>query len=203
MPTFGIGSQSNPTPQQFGLTLQRVDQDDDEMMTTVGLQQRREGAAVFMAPPGTYRLTARGQGRWYILSASFGTSDLSRENLVVAAGASSATIHLVVTNQTGSLQGTVKLNGQPVGSWIYLISTTPSLTPVMMNVRSNSSGIFGNPYLAPGTYRAIAFEHRQAVDFTDPEALKAYSIYLQTVTITAGNQSTLNLNAVPQTEVTP
>ena len=131
LPTFGLGSQSNPTPQQFGLTLQRVDQDDDEMMTTVGLQQRREGAAVFMAPPGTYRLTARGQGRWYILSASFGTSDLSRENLVVAAGASSATIHLVVTNQTGSLQGTVKLNGQPVSSWISLISTTPSLTPVI------------------------------------------------------------------------
>jgi hypothetical protein len=202
LPTFGSGSQSIPTPQQFGLTLQRVDQDDDEMMTTVGLQQRREGTASFMAPPGTYRLTARGQGRWYILSASFGTSDLSRENLVVAAGASSATIHLVVTNQTGSLQGTVKLNGQPVSSWISLISTTPSLTPVI-SLRTNSGGTFSNPYLPPGTYQAIAFEHRRAVDFTDPETLKAYSIYLQTVTITPDNQSTLNLNAVPQTEVTP
>ena len=46
--------------------LQRVDQNDDDGMTNVGLQQRREGAAVFMAPPGTYRLTARAQGRWYI-----------------------------------------------------------------------------------------------------------------------------------------
>ena len=202
LPTFGLGSQSMPTPQQFGLTLQRVDQDEDDGMTNFGIQQRREGTASFMAPPGTYRLTARGQGRWYILSASFGTSDLSRENLVVAAGASSATIHLVVTNQTGSLQGTVKLNGQPVSSWISLISTTPSLTPVI-SLRTNSGGTFSNPYVPPGTYQAIAFEHRHAVDFTDPETLKAYSIYLQTVTITPGNQSTLNLNAVPQTEVTP
>jgi hypothetical protein len=202
LPTFGLGSLSTPTPQQFGLTLQQVDQGEDDGMSNFGIQQRREGAAVLMAPPGTYRLAARSQGRWYILSASFGTSDLSRENLVVAAGASSATIHLVVTNQTGSLQGTVKLNGQPVSSWISLISTTPSLTPVI-SLRTNSGGTFSNPYLPPGTYQAIAFEHRHAADLTDPEALKAYSIYLQTVTITAGNQSTLNLNAVPQTEVTP
>lgn len=202
LPSFGQGAQNTPTPQQFGLMLQRVDQNDDDGMTNVGLQQRREGAAVFMAPPGTYRLTARGQGRWYIRSASFGTSDLSGENLVVASGASSATIHLVVSNQTGSLQGTVKLNGQPASSWVYLISTTPSLNPII-NIRTNSSGTFSNPYLPPGTYQAVAFEHRHAADFTDPETLKAYSIYLQTVTVTAGNQSTLNLNAVPQVEVAP
>ena len=202
LPSFGLGTQSNPTPQQFGLMLQRVDQNDDDGMTTVGLQQRREGTAVFTAPPGTYRLTARGQGRWYIKSASFGTSDLSSENMVVAAGASSATIHLVVSNQTGSLQGTVKLNGQPASSWIYLVSTTPSLTPII-SIRTNSSGTFSNPYLPPGTYQTIAFEHRHGADFSDPETLKAYSIYLQTVTVTAGNQATLNLNAVPQTEVAP
>jgi hypothetical protein len=202
LPSFGQSGQNTPTPQQFGLTLQRVDQNDDDGMTNVGLQQRREGAAVFMAPPGTYRLTARGQGRWYIRSASFGTSDLSGENLVVAAGASSATIHLVVSNQTGSLQGAVKLNGQPASSWVYLISTTPSLTPII-NIRTNSGGTFSNPYLPPGTYQAVAFERRHAADFTDPETLKAYSIYLQTVTVSAGNQSTLNLNAVPQIEVAP
>jgi hypothetical protein len=193
---------STPTPQQFGLTLQRVDPDEDDGMTNVGLQQRRDGPAVFLAPPGTYRLTARGQGRWYIRSASFGTSDLSSENLTVAAGSSSATIHLVVTNQTGGLQGSVKLNGQPVSAWIYLISTTPSLTPIV-NLHSNTSGTFSNPYLAPGTYRAVAFEHRHAADFTDPASLEAYSIYVQSVTVTAGNQSTLNLNAVPQTEIKP
>ncbi len=200
MPT---SAQNVPTtPQQFGLMLQRVDQDDEEAMTMVNLQQRRDGPAVFMAPPGTYRLTARAQGRWYVRSASFGTSDLSSENLVVAAGASSATIRLVVTNQTGSLQGTIKLNGQPANSWAYLISTTPSVSPVI-TLRTNSSGTFSNSYLPPGTYRAIAFEHRHAVDFSDPAALDAYSIYVQSVTITAGNQSTLNLNAVPQTEVKP
>jgi hypothetical protein len=155
-----------------------------------------------MAPPGSYRLAARGQNRWYIRSASFGTSDLSSENLVVAAGTSSATIHLVVTNQTGSLQGAVKLSGQPVSSWVYLISTTPSLSPVI-TVHSNSSGTFSNPYLPPGTYRAVAFERRHAGDLSDPAALDAYSTYVQSVTVTAGNQSALSLNAVPQTEVKP
>jgi hypothetical protein len=195
-------TQNVPTAQQFGLMLQRVDQEDDDGMTMVGLAQRRDGPASFMAPPGTYRLAARGQNRWYIRSASFGTSDLISENLVVAAGTSSATIHLVVTNQTGSLQGAVKLNGQPVSSWVYLISTAPSFSPVI-TVHSNSSGTFSNPYLPPGTYRTVAFEHRHAGDFSDPAALDAYSMYVQSVTITAGNQSTLSLNAVPQTEVKP
>jgi hypothetical protein len=195
-------AQNLPTAQQFGLMLQRVDQDDEEATTMVGLQQRRDGPANFMAPPGTYRLMARGQNRWYIRSASFGTSDLSTENLTVAAGTSSATIHLVVTNLTGGLQGTIKLNGQPGSSWAYLISTTPSVNPVI-TTHSGSNGTFNNPYLPPGTYRAVAFEHRHAADFTDPAALDAYSVYVQTVTVTAGNQSTLNLNAVPLTEVKP
>jgi hypothetical protein len=201
-----IQAQNVPTAQQFGLMLQRVDQQDDDGMSSVSLQQRRdargEGPAFFMAPPGTYRMMARGQSRWYIKSASFGTSDLSSENLTVAAGTSSATIHLVVTNVTGSLQGTIKMNGLPASSWAYLISSTPSLNPIL-TLHSNSSGTFSNPFLPPGTYRCVAFERRHAADFNDPAALDAYSTYVQSVTITAGNQSTVNLNVVPQTEVKP
>lgn len=202
MPSAVLGGQNNPTPQQFGLSLQRVDQDDEDAQANIGLQQTRNGAAVFTAPPGTYRLMARGQGLWYIRSATFGTSDLSTENLVVAAGAGSATVHLVVTNQTGGLQGTVKMNGVAASSWIYLISTTPSLTPVL-TLHSNSTGNFSNPYLAPGTYRAVAFERRHGADFSDAASLDAYSAYVQLVTVSAGNQSTVNLNVVPQTEVKP
>ena len=203
MPGAVLGAQNAPNPLQFGLSLQRVDQDNEDAQTNIGLQQTRNGgAAVFTAPPGTYRLSARGQGVWYIRSASFGTSDLTTENLVVAAGGSSATIHIVVTNQTGGLQGTVKMNGVAASSWIYLISTAPGLTPVL-TLHSNSTGNFSNPFLAPGTYRAVAFERRHAADFSDPASLDAYSAYVQSVTVTAGNQSTVNLNVVPQMEVKP
>jgi hypothetical protein len=73
----------------------------------------------------------------------------------------------------------------------------------ILTLHSNSTGTFSSPYLQPGTYRAIAFEHRHPGDFTDPAALDAYSTFVQTVTVTAGSQSTLSLNAVPQTEVKP
>jgi hypothetical protein len=106
----------------------------------------------------------------------------------------------VVTNQTGSLQGTVKLAGQPAACWVYLLPTTPSAA-LVTSLRSNpSTGAISSPYLPPGTYQAIAFERRQSIDFTNPEVLARFSPYLQSVTITAGSAASLNLNAVPQAE---
>ncbi len=198
-------SQSQPNPMQFGLTLQRDNQDEDEASASINLATPRNSTSApgFTAPPGSYRLVARGSGPWYIKSASYGTSDLLSQSLVVAAGAGSSTIRLIVSNQTGTLRGTVKLKGQPSAqSWIYLIGNSPSATPVYTQ-RGNNDASFYSSFLPPGTYQAIAFEHRHSADFTDPAALAPFSAYVQPVTITPGASSSLDLNAVPQAELQP
>ncbi len=201
--TSGITSSSTqnlPTIQQFGITLQRLDPTSEDDPQTISLSAPRNGTSTFNAPPGTYRLAGRNAGRWYIRSASYGATDLLTDPLILSAGAATATIHLVVSNLTGSLQGTVLLNGSPTSSWLYLIATGPSIPSVIM-VHSGSSGALNNPYLPPGAYRAIAFERRHSADFTNPDTLAHYSSYIQSVTITSGAASSVNLNAVPQLDV--
>jgi hypothetical protein len=200
-----IGSSTTgPNVMQFGLTLHELDSSDEEAPGNVSLVTPRNGSPAFSAPPGTYRLLSRGLGAWYIRSATYGSSDLIGHNLAVAAGSGGSTIHLLASNQTGSLQGSVKLKGQAAsGCWIYLINNGPSLTPVYTFRSSATDGTFSDPYVPPGTYQIVAFERRHSADFTDPEAIAPFSTWTQLVTITAGGQSTTNLNAVPQTEVQP
>jgi hypothetical protein len=193
---------SGPTVMQFGLSLQRIDQSDDDQQTNPYLVNTR-GSAGFSAPPGTYRLMSHGYSQWYIKSATYGSSELIGHTITIAAGASGATIHLVASNQTGSLQGSVKLKGQRAsGSWVYLVNTAASLTPAY-TLRTGTDGTFNNPYLSPGTYQAIAFERRHAADLTDPATLAPFSTWIQSVSITAGGQTSTALSAVPETEVRP
>ncbi|WP_213803463.1 carboxypeptidase-like regulatory domain-containing protein [Granulicella sp. dw_53] len=200
--TDQFSNQGSPTAMQLGLTLQRVDQ--DEGTATVNLMPARGGLPSFAAPPGRYRLLARGFSQWYVKTASYGSSDLLGQDLVVAASATGTTIHLLVSNQTGTLQGNAKLKGQVCrGCWIYLISSAPSATPIYTLRSNGNDGSYSRANLPPGSYQAIAFEHRYSAELADPAALASFSTYLQSVTVSAGAQSALDLSVVPQAEMQP
>jgi hypothetical protein len=139
---------------------------------------------------------------WYIKSASYGDADLLLQNLVVVPGAAGTPIRVVVSNQTGTLQGTVNLNGSPAACWVYLISTSPNVQPVVV-LRSNNSGSYTWAHLPPGSYQAIAFERRHSANYRDPASLAPFSSHVRSVTVNAGDKPTLNLDAVPVAEVAP
>jgi phage-related tail fiber protein len=147
-------------------------------------------------------LVGRNSGAWYIKSASYGDSDLLEQELVVAPGASGTPIRVVVSNQTGALQGTVHLNGDPVASWVYLIPSGPS-AQVEYSIRSSSAGSYSFAHLPPGSYQAISFQRRHSADYRNPESLTPFGDHVHSVTINAGDKPTLNLDAVPATEVIP
>jgi hypothetical protein len=191
-------SQNLPKTNQFGLSLQRIDPSSEDEISSAGLSG--PNSSTFIVPPGTYRLVARTAGRWYIRSATYGTTDLTRDSLSLAAGGGSATIRVVVSNLTGSLQGTVLLDGIPSPAWVYLIPNSPSL-PSVIAIHSGNSGNLTNSYVPPGSYRVIAFERRHYVDFSNPASLALYSKYIQTITVGSGSASSVYLNAVPQLEV--
>jgi hypothetical protein len=192
-----------PTLPQLGLTLQSDQPDPDRGDSTIHLSSpRRDQSFVFAAPPGSYRLQGRNSSAWYIKSASYGDSDLLQQNLVVVPGAAGTPIRVTVSNQTAALQGTVNLNGNPAQCWVYLIPKGPSAQSVI-TLRSANTGSYNSASLPPGSYQAIAFEHRHSANYRDPESLAPFSTYVHSVTVNAGDKPTLNLDAVPVAEVAP
>jgi hypothetical protein len=108
----------------------------------------------------------------------------------------------VVSDQTGSLQGTVNLNGSPSACWVYLIPISSSAQSVI-SLRSSSTGSYTSTHLPPGTYHAVAFERRRSINYRDPSSLSPFLGHVQSITVNAGDKPTLNLNAVPVAEVAP
>lgn len=190
-----------PNPAQFNLTLQN-NQLDTEQGSSIRLTRSRDGSFVFLAPSGSYHLQAHGGTAWYIESATYGASDLLQQDLIVAPGAAGAPIRVTVSNQSGSLQGTVKVSGNPGASWIYLIPSMAS-AEVVFSLRSNAEGTFSAANLPPGSYQAIAFENRHSANYRDPASLAPFSSYVHSLTIQAGDKTTLDLDAVPRAESMP
>jgi hypothetical protein len=192
-----------PTLPQLGLALQSDLPDPERGDSTVRPTARRDQSFVFTAPPGSYRLQSRNTGVWYIKSASYGDADLLQHELVVVPGAAGTPIRLVVSNQTGSLQGTVNLGGSAGACWVYLIPAGVNNAQPVIALRSNSSGSYTAAHLPPGGYQAIAFERRHSANYRDPASLAPFSSYVHSVTVNAGDKPTLNLDAVPVAEVAP
>jgi hypothetical protein len=198
-------STSDTTPPnltQMGLTLQSEQADPDRGDSSVRLTTRRNQSYVFLAPPGSYQLAARNSGSWYVKSASYGDSDLLQQELVVAPGAAGTPIRIGVSDETGGLQGTVKLNGDASACWIYLIPASAGVQTVY-TTHSNSTGGYTFAHLPPGSYQAVAFERRHSADYRNPESLSPFSGQTHSVNINVGDKPTLNLDAVPVAEVVP
>jgi len=191
-----------PSLPQLGLALESDQPDPERGDSTLRPTTRRDQSFVFAAPPGSYRLQSRNTGAWYIKSASYGDADLLQHELVVVPGAAGTPIRVVVSNQTGSLQGTVNLNGSPSACWVYLIPSGVNAQSVV-TLRSNNSGGYAAPHLPPGSYQAIAFERRHSANYRDAASLAPFSSHVHSVTVSAGDKPTLNLDAVPIAEVAP
>jgi hypothetical protein len=192
----------NPSVTQFGLFLQSELEDSQQMNSQIRLMPKKDQSFAFQAPPGTYRLQGRDTGTWFIKGASYGDSDLLREALVVVPGAAGTPIRVTVSNATGSLVGTVNLNGSPSAAWIYLIPTGPSAQSVI-SLHAGSSGGFTAAHVPPGSYQVLAFERRHSANYRDAASLAPFSAYVHSVTVNAGDKPTLNLDAVPVAEVAP
>ena len=192
----------NPTLTQFGLALQSEQEDSQQMNAQIRLMPRKDQSFAFQTPPGTYRLQGRDTGTWFIKGVTYGDSDLLRDALVVVPGAAGTPIRVTVSNATGSLVGTVNLNGNPSPAWIYLVPTGASAQSVI-SLHAGSSGGFTAAHVPPGSYQVIAFERRHSVNYRDATSLAPYSSYVHSVTVNAGDKPTVNLDAVPVAEVAP
>ncbi len=192
-----------PNVMQFNLQLEPIDAEaTSPFQFGVRPTPQRDNSAVIAAPPGVYRLNANTSGGWYVRSATSRGTDLLREALTVSAGSSPSPITLVVSNQTGSLQGTVKLAGAPAACWIYLVANAPALPEVIIR-RSDPGGNFRMTDVPPGSYRAVAFPYRHSANLQDPAVLGRFATHVGSVSVAAGATANLDLDAVTVKEMAP
>jgi hypothetical protein len=140
--------------------------------------------------PGRYRVEFMQMGsNIYVHSAAYGTTDILRDELVVSGG-DSQPINVVVRDDSASLSGTV--NCGDVQCWVLVVqdgnaATQPRMTYV------NPQGTFQQTGLAPGSYRVYAFDRMDGIEFTNPEAMKAYGARAETVVLSAGQKAQVNV----------
>jgi hypothetical protein len=191
-----------PSLPQFNLVLENDQPSFEQESSRVRLTVEENHTFRFLASPGSYHLLAIGGGDWYVKSVVNGGSDVLQQGLMVAPGSGGTALRVTVSDQTGSLQGTVNLNGVPSACWVYLIPITPSAEPFLV-VHSNAEGAFTDTRVPPGSYEAIAFEGRHSANFRDPDVLAAFASRLRAITVDAGDKATLDLDAVPSAELQP
>jgi hypothetical protein len=193
-----------PKPQQLGLILENAQKSfsrfggfSSAVMATAG------NGGTYMRPmPGVYRLMARNSDPWYVKSATYGTADLLQQEMTVAASAGSSPIIVTVSDQTGSLQGSVRRSGTPVSAWVEVIPTGHSAVPVY-TTRSGADGSFNFASLPPGSYQAIAFDSHLQADFRNSSTLAPFTTYVHSVSVTHSNKASVDLDVVPDAELTP
>ena len=191
-----------PIAQQLGISLNPEPTSVDLNDQSFSISSRGSAPPSISLPEGSYSFRSRNGGPWYVTAASCGGTDLLRQNLSIVPGAAGAELRVRISNRTADLSGSILLANAPAPAWVYLIATTPSASPIVA-FRSSTTGAFSRPYLAPGSYRAIAFEHQPAVDLQDQTVLNRFLSRVQTITINPGDHATLTLNAVPAAELIP
>jgi hypothetical protein len=169
----------------------------DQRVDNVEVQAERNerGALVFRSlMPGRYFLEVSTTQPWYVRSATSGSTDLLREELVVGAGRRLEPLELVLRDDGASLKVKVLSGEQPAGGSVLLFSDQTSLA----NARTGSSapGVeISFAGLAPGNYKVLAFDRDtlDSLEFRNPEGLAPYVSKAATITLNAGEEATLNV----------
>jgi hypothetical protein len=168
--------------------------------------------------PGRYWVRVDAS-RGFVASVTSGTTDLQHHLLVVGPGGSSAPIEITLRDSTAELDGTVE--GMPGAN-----ASQGTPPPAIQSARMAADGSFGHVYcvplpdssgefkdigvapdgkfgprdLSPGTYRVLAFDHREELEYRDPEAMRAYDAKGLLVRLVAGQKEHLQLPLIVNSE---
>lgn len=142
----------------------------------------------------------------YVSSISSGGVDLARDPLVVGAGGSAAPIEVTLRDDAGTISA--QLVGDSAGPpsattavgeqkqiYVYAIPLFASSGTIRMSGLQGSGQVV-IPALAPGSYRVIAVDTPQEIDFHTPDGLAKYSGMGATTTVDAGGTANVQLEVV-------
>ena len=154
-------------------------------------QPESRSYAVTDVEPGRYAVQLNPSGPWYVESARCGQMNLLTEDINIQAGGPEHPIEIVVRDDFATANGTVMLDGQPAHGTVLLI---PEANPRgTVTFPTNPDGRFQRGDLPPGDYKAIAFDRVDGLEYTNTEAMGAYSPWEEPVHISPNGQATVQL----------
>ncbi len=137
--------------------------------------------------PGVYRLEAFTVGSFHIRRAMYNGRDISREDVPITQA--SGSIELVLSDESGSLEGQLEdREGKPAAGWAMLLEAGRS----PRNARSDETGRFRFPSLAPGNYTIYAWDDFNQVEYANPEWMRRYAEGTR-LTVEVGQTSRIKL----------
>lgn len=163
----------------------------------------RQDWEIRVMEPGHYWVQATAFAPTYVSSLTTGGVDLAANPLVIVPGSTPAPIEVTLRNDGGTITGTIAGQSLPAGDsgasttqqtevLVYAIPLFPSPGNVPTKfVQPNRQFTISN--LAPGSYRVIACDTPQEIDFHSPEGLATWAGKGETVTVEAGGSAHVEL----------
>jgi hypothetical protein len=144
-----------------------------------------------------------------VSSITSGGVDLARDPLVIGPGGTSAPIEVTLRNDTGTISA--QLSGGGIGQqtgaaalgeqqqiYVYAIPLFASSEQIKMGgVQGTGQTTIAG--LAPGSYRVVAVDAPQEIDYHTPEGLAKYAGQGETVTVDAGGSASAQLDVIHTT----
>ncbi len=200
---------SQPPPSGPGMNLVLVPA--DEVGNVVGGLNHNDGSPgseweLNVPQPGRFWVEAQAFPPAYVSSITSGGVDLGSNPLVVVPGSTPSPVEITLRNDTGTITGQIAIetaaasapipaSGERPQVWIYaipLFSTAATLPEGSVQ----AGGQFLIPNLAPGSYRVVACDVPQDIDFHSAEGLAAWAGRGQTVTVDPGGTASVDLDVV-------
>jgi hypothetical protein len=171
-----------------------------------GLDQAGDTEWMNINQPGRYWIGAQAFPPTYISSISSGGTDLSSSPLVVIPGSDPMPIEVTLRNDPGTITGQISGQGAATSGtpgeqprvWIYAIPLFPTAGNLPEG-SMQSAGQFTIPNLAPGSYRVVACDAPQEIDFHTTEGLAPWAAKGQTVTVDPGGTASVELEILHTT----
>jgi hypothetical protein len=142
-------------------------------------------------PPGNYVVEINPNGPLYVQSATSGMINLLESELSVAPGSSPQPIEITLRDDVASLSGNISMNNQPLSGVIFVFSEHASIPPRIQP--TDQSGAFQIAFLAPGTYKVLAVDRPDRLEYANPEALRKYLSKAREVTLSPEQSAKIDL----------
>lgn len=148
--------------------------------------------------PTTYRVMIQNLANgYYVQAIRFAGRDLVHRELDLSAGGGGA-LEIVLSDKPASISGTVRnSDGEPAAD--TTVNVWAKDDPEIHTARTNASGAFAIRNLAPGEYRAIAWESIDRGVIENPAFRSGFENQVSVVTLQEGSQETADLKEVPKT----
>jgi hypothetical protein len=169
-------STANTTPQPVTIRVEpKLNGLPNALELGTRLSVRQDNFMLPIAVAADYRVTVAPPANTYVQSIRFGGQDVLRDGLHID-GATSETLEIVVSPNSGRLEGNVSLDRQKFANATVVVVPSASLrqqTSLYQTTQTNAEGHFTFENIPPGSYKVFAWEDVESLAWFDAEFMRS------------------------------